>query len=337
MNATIKDVAKLAGVSPSTVSRVVQNNPRISEDTSRRVKDAMKTLNYHPNIMARSLVSQSTGTIGMIFGGPTEVAFSNVFFNDAMRGVIDYTSKHGYDTIVASANSYADLHKQVVNLVRGRKVDGLIVLNTRVHDATLEFLTGQNFPFVIIGNSKNPEHHTVDNNNFQAAFDLTQHLLNAGHTTIGFITSTKTQVYANERYKGYLDAITAAGLTHRPELVFENHKLTETNYHEIALAMSLEDHPTAFIAINDDIAFGIIQKLRELNLSVPQDVSVVGFNNAMISQVSNPTITTVDIGTYQLGFTSVFTLLRMLRGETSIENRVIIPHRIIFRESSGSI
>jgi DNA-binding LacI/PurR family transcriptional regulator len=335
MSTTIKDVAALAGVATSTVSRVLSNNPIISESTAERVRAAMQELNYHPNMMAKSLVSQSTMTIGMIFPGPTEQAFSNIFFNEVIRGVIDYTSKHGYDTIVTSANTLAELHKQVVNLVRGRKVDGLIVLSNRFYDAIIEFLTEQEFPFVIIGNSDNPTHYTIDNDNVTAAYDATMYLINQGHKSIGFIGGPKSIVMQRDRALGYTKALEESGLVVRPELIFDNTQQSDMGYLDVPLVMSLESRPTAFVTVSDDVAFGTLQKLQELGYKVPDDVNVIGFNNTIISQLSSPPITSMEIGIYQLGYASVFTLLRILRGDTPKENRLIIPHRLIIRESSG--
>jgi DNA-binding LacI/PurR family transcriptional regulator len=334
MKVTIKDVAALAGVSPSTVSRVILENPKISQETVAKVKDAIERLNYHPNMMAKSLVSQSTSTVGVIFPGPTEQAFSNVFFNEAIRGIIDYTSKHNYDVIITSANTLAELQKQVVNLVRGGKVDGLIVLSNRFFDSIVQFLTDQKFPFVIIGNSDEPTHFTIDNDNITASYDVTMHLINQGHTSIGFIGGPRSIVMSSDRFLGYSKALEESGIAIRPELIFEYSMYSENNYHEIPLVMSLVNRPTAFVTISDDIAFGIIQKLKELGRKVPEDISVVSFNNTIISQISSPQITSMEIGIYQLGYASIFTLLRILRGEAPKERRLIIPHRLMVRESS---
>jgi DNA-binding LacI/PurR family transcriptional regulator len=334
MKVTIKDVAARAGVSPSTVSRVILENAKISQDTVQKVKAAIEALNYHPNMMAKSLVSQSTKTVAAIFPGPTEQAFSNIFFNEAIRGIIDYSSKHHYDVVISSANTLAELQKHVVNLVRGKKVDGLIVISNRIFDNIVQFLTDEAFPFVIIGNSDVPSHYTVDNDNVSASYDVTMHLINQGHTAIGFIGGPRSIAMSSDRYMGYSLALEEAGIPVRPEFIFEYSMFSDLNFHEIPLVMSLDEHPTAFVTLSDDIAFGVIQKCSELGLKVPEDVAVVSFNNTMISQISSPPITSMEIGIYQLGYASIFTLLRILRGEEPKEKRIIVPHRLMVRESS---
>jgi DNA-binding LacI/PurR family transcriptional regulator len=141
---------------------------------------------------------------------------------------------------------------------------------------------------------------------------------------------------STDRFLGYSKALEESGIAIRPELLFEYSMYSDTNYHEIPLVMSLSNHPTAFVTISDDIAFGIIQKLKELGKKVPEDIAVVSFNNTIISQISSPQITSMEIGIYQLGYASIFTLLRILRGEEPSDRRIIIPHRLMVRESSIS-
>jgi DNA-binding LacI/PurR family transcriptional regulator len=335
MSVTIKDVARAAGVSPSTVSRVLSHHPKISPATARKVREAMEALGYHPNIMAKSLVSKSTQTIGLVLPRSVE-EFVNPFFSEVLRGMLACAHSARYDVLMSSANSRPEELESVNRMILGRRVDGIILMAPRKADPLVDLLLEHDFPFVLLGRSlERSDLLCVNNNNVQAAFDATRHLIAQGHERIGFVSGPPDMVVSEDRLEGYKRALAESGLPFRQEWVMTAEMLQAGGFHATSLMMSQPERPTAFVVIDDVIAFGFIRQLYEAGLRVPDDVSVVSFNNIMLSELSNPPISTVDIGIYHLGYTTVQLLIRKLAGETIAQPQIVLPHRLIVRGSSA--
>jgi len=332
---TIKDIAKLAGVSPSTVSRVVSNHPRISAETSRKVKKIMEELGYHPNVMAKSLVSKTTHTIGIMLPRPAEELFRNDFFGELLRGIVTQSTRMGYDVLLTTATTEQDELGAISRLVRGRRVDGIVLLSSRRDDPLIAYLNEEKFPFVLIGRSEAyADVLMVDNNNVQASYDATKHLIAQGHERIGFVSGPPNLILSHDRLKGYEKALAEAGLEKRSEWIVEGEFLQESGFRAMSLFMSLPERPTALVVIDDNVAFGVLRGLAELGYRVPEDISVVSFNNIPLAELATPPLSSIDIGTYQLGYTAVQSLLRLVQGEPIHQNPIVIPHRLVVRESS---
>lgn len=334
MSVTIKDVARKAGVSPSTVSRVIANHPRISVETSKRVKEIMEELGYHPNMMAKSLVSKTTRTIGVILPRPAEELLLNFFFYELMRGVLAQLTRAGYDLLMAGGSNEREELETVTRLVRGGRIDGLLLLYSRSSDPVIQFLHEEKVPFVLIGRSLDYDNITsVDNDNVQAAYDATNHLISQGQKRIGFVSGPTRLAMTQDRLTGYTKALSEAGLPFKNGWVVEGEFLLESGYRAMASIMSQPEPPTALVVIDDVVAFGVLKGLAELGYRIPQDVAIVSFNNIALSELTMPPISSVDIGTYQLGYTASQMVLRMIQQE-AISPRQIIPHRLVVRESS---
>ncbi|MFC4779293.1 LacI family DNA-binding transcriptional regulator [Paenibacillus sp. GCM10023252] len=332
---TIKDVAKVAGVSPSTVSRVVSGHSRISKETSRKVKQIMDEMGYHPNVMAKSLVSKTTNTLAIMLPRPAEELFQDFFFGELLRGILTQSTRAGYDMLLTAATSEHTEHETISRLVMGRRVDGVILLSSRVSDPLISFLGEQSIPSVLIGRpNMHPDFLSVDNDNVQAAYDATQHLIAQGHKRIGFVSGPPNLTVSNDRMEGYVKALRDADLEMRTEWIVEGEFLQESGYRAMSFFMSLPERPTALVVIDDVVAFGVLRGLTELSYKVPEDISIVSFNNIALSELATPPITSIDIGTYQLGYTASQTLIRLIQGEPVHQKRIVIPHRLIVRDSS---
>lgn len=332
---TIKDIAKAAGVSPSTVSRVVSNHPRISKATTLKVKKLMEEMGYHPNVMAKSLVSKTTQTLAIMLPRPAEELFQDFFFGELLRGILAQSTRAGYDMLLTAATSPHDETETVSRLVFGRRVDGIILLSSRVHDPLINLLNEQKFPTVLIGRTEGHNNIlSVDNNNEQAAYDATQHLIMQGHKRIGFVSGPPALTVAFDRIEGYRRAMREADLPILSEWSVEGEFLQESGYRAMSILMSLPESPTGLVVIDDVVAFGVLRGLTELGYKVPEDLSIVSFNNIALSELATPPISSIDIGTYQLGYTASQMLIRLIQEESVHQNRMIIPHRLIVRESS---
>ncbi|WP_256442682.1 LacI family DNA-binding transcriptional regulator [Cohnella sp. LGH] len=334
MTVTIKDVAKAAGVSPSTVSRVISEHPRISAETSRKVKRIMEELGYHPNLMAKSLVSRTTRTIAVIFPKPAEELLLNFFFYELIRGVLAQLTRAGYDLLMAGGSNEQEELDTVARLVKGGRIDGLILLYSRSSDPIIHFLRKENIPFTLIGRSLDyVDVPPVDNDNVQAAYDATKHLIAQGQKRIGFVSGPTKLAMTQDRMNGYTKALAEAGLPFKQSWVVEGEFLIESGYRAMASIMSQPEPPTALVVIDDVVAFGVLKGLSELGIRVPQDVAIVSFNNIALSELTIPPISSVDVGTYQLGYTASQMVLNLMK-DIEITTRQIIPHRLVVRESS---
>lgn len=337
MPVTIKDVARLAGVSPSTVSRVLANHPKISPATARRVREAMEQLGYVPNAAAKSLVSQTTHTLGIILPRAAEELFVNPFFPEVLRGISVQAQQAGYDLLLASGSTEREEREAVTRLVLGRRVDGVLLLCSRTGDPLIPFLREQRFPFVLIGRAEDDEGVvSVDNDNVRAAYDATRHLLEKGHRRIAFISGPQTFVVSQDRLAGYRAALEEAGLSVRPEWVIEAPFLQEGGYLALDRLLHMPERPTALVVTDDIIAIGLLRGLYQYGWRVPDDLALVSFNNVALAELTTPPLTTVDIDIYRLGTTATSLLLRCIAGEALPPTRVIVPHRLIVRESCKS-
>jgi DNA-binding LacI/PurR family transcriptional regulator len=335
MSVTIKDVAKAAGVSPSTVSRVISNHARISRKTSIKVKEIMNVLGYHPNMMAKSLVSRTTNTIGIILPRPAEELFVNFFFAEFIRGIATQAARSGYDLLMTTGASEKEELEAITRIVKGKRVDGIIILYSRPNDSIINFLNKENFPFVLIGRSDEfPDTLCVDNDNIQAAYDATNHLISQGHQRIGFVSGPSNLSVSQDRLDGYNKALRNANLPMRSDWIVEGEFLQESGYRAMSFIMNLPDRPTALVTIDDIVTYGVLRGLTELGYRVPHDLSLVSFNNLALSELTSPPISSIDIGIYQLGYTASHTLLNFIQDNAAHKTRTIIPHRLIIRESS---
>ncbi|MEK4252119.1 LacI family DNA-binding transcriptional regulator [Paenibacillus sp. FSL W7-1287] len=333
---TIKDIAKAAGVSPSTVSRVISNHDRISSATSSKVKRIMEEMGYHPNIMAKSLVSKTTKTLAIMLPRPAEELFKDFFFGELLRGILTQSTLAGYDMLLAAATSPHDEKETVSRLVFGRRVDGVILLSSRPNDPLISMLDKAKFPTVLIGRTdEHPDILSVDNDNEQAAYEATRHLILQGHDRIGFVSGPPNLTVSLDRMAGYRRAMQEQGLELRPEWIVEGEYLQHGGYRAMTFLMNLQERPSALVVIDDAVAFGVVHGLTELGFKVPDDMCIVSFNNIALSELASPPISSIDIGTYQLGYTASQMLIRRITDQPSVhQNRIIIPHRLIVRESS---
>lgn len=334
MAVTIVDVAAKAGVSPSTVSRVISNDSRISQKTSRRVRKIMDELGYHPNMLAKSLVTKTTLNLGLVLPRPADELFQNQFFSEIIRGIVTKAASNNYDVLMSASTSMMEEEKAIERLVRGRNVDGIILLSSRKEDQIISFLRDKDFPFVLVGRSDQfNDIISVDNDNVMAAYDVTRHLIELGHRHIAFVSGPFNLTLSRDRMDGFMKAMHEAGLDPRDEYVFEGSFTPESSMELTSQILNLPERPTAVVAIDDLVAFSIIRSLWNQGIEVPTDISVVGFNNTIMSEISFPPIASVDIGIYQMGKSVAQTLINRIKGAGLDQARIIIPHQLIWRES----
>lgn len=211
-NVTIKDVAKAAGVSPSTVSRVISDSDRISAETKELVRRTMKELGYHHNAIARSLVTQKTDTIGLVMARPTQQAFANPFFSGIIQGIAGVTQEKHYSLILSSTGDYREEQEETLKLFRNRRVDGVILMSSRRNDELIDQLIKSGYPFVLIGRS--PEHEgipIVNNDNIKDTYDTVAFLLKRNYKKIIALSGPEEYIVSQDRAQGYIQALREHG------------------------------------------------------------------------------------------------------------------------------
>ena len=331
MAVTIKDVAKLAQVSPSTVSRVIANNPRISDATKRIVFDAMETLNYKPNAIARSLANRSTQTLGLILPSTDENLFKNPFFIEAMRGISLYAQKKGYRIMYTySANPDEEVHF-IEDFIQSKWVDGVVLLSAQENDKCIDFLKNADFPFVVVGRPESTNDILwVDNDNFQATYNVVNHLIEKGCTRIAFVGGPHSMNFSRDRLEGYRRAMEVRGLASADTHVVEMPDLTIDYGYEAMKILSERLELDAVVTTDDFLAIGANNYIGESGL----DIKVVGFNNIPLGAYQTPSLTSVDIDAESLGYHAAKLLINRLKGIENSLNHFIVGTKLVEREST---
>jgi DNA-binding LacI/PurR family transcriptional regulator len=335
MAVTIKDVAKLADVAPSTVSRVIANSSRISEKTKKKVRDAMEQLGYHPNFIARSLASQTTKAIGLVMPSSTDKVFQNPFFPIVLSGISEAANERRYALHMTTGKTEDEIFDGVVDMVQGGRVDGVVLLDSKVEDRILSYLQQRKFPFVVIGKPfKHVEEIThVDNDNYRAAKEITEYLITLGHEAIAFIGGKLNLVVTVERLLGYEKAIKDAFLPLQSEYIIHEEFLREGGQEAVRELMSLKRPPTALVVADDLMALGVLNTLDEMGIKVPDEISIISFNNVLLAEMSKPPLTSVDIGIFELGFEAAKSLMQKIENPKEPIKRIIIPYELVIRQS----
>ncbi len=334
---TIKDVARMAKVSPSTVSRVISDSKSISEPTKERVRAAMKELGYHPNVIARSLIRRSSQALGVVLSRSAESAFSNPFFAEILRGISKVTQRCQYSLVLATAENYKEEARQCLQMVMERRVDGVIILASRVNDQLIENLSETEHPFVVVGRVDGDQHHyAVNNDNIQAAYSAVRHLLNLGHKKVAFLNGPVEYTFCQDRYQGYVMAFREFGLTVDERYICHAENLHADGYKYSQQLLQLKPQPTAIFVADDLMVIGAYRAIKEAKLVIPDDIAVVGFNDDAFTNLLDPPLTTIRIPIYEMGKAAAETIIAVLNGDQVIPPQRILSSELLIRDSCGA-
>ncbi|TDT63380.1 LacI family DNA-binding transcriptional regulator [Fonticella tunisiensis] len=331
---TIKEVAERAGVSPSTVSRVISDSPRISDETKQKVRRAMEELGYHPNAIARSLVNRATNTIGIVMPRSAEDVFLNPFFPEALRGIAKCTHDEGFCVLLTTGNSDDEQIESLLSVVRGGRVDGVILMYSKLDDPILEMLTEMNIPFSMIGRPTISEDiNFVDNDNVNAAYEAANYLISMGHRRIGLINGSLNLVVSIDRYEGYKRALAKNKIELDESIIMSSEFVQEGGYESMKKMLSVENPPSAVLVTDDLIAFGAIRAARDMKVKIPDEMSIISFNNIPLADFATPPLTSVDINAYSLGYKAAKLVIDDIKGKKHKPSCYIVETRIVFRDS----
>lgn len=328
---TIKDVAKEAGVATSTVSRVLSNNPKISDETKERVNEAIKKLNYKPNAIARSLANNKTRILGVVVPSEADDLLMNPFFINAMKGMSVYAqSKSYYITYAFSKdeNSELDIMKEITN---ANLIEGVILLRVKEDDKSIKYLKNINFPFVAIGRPEEIDDVLwVDNDNFHAMYNVVNKIIHKGHKKIGFIGAIENLNMSRDRLEGYKMALEVNGINYDDNLVIHTNLFNEDAGYDAANKLLENNNVSAIVTTDDLMAFGVRKLLNEKEMN---GISLVGFNDIQLAQYQNPPLASVNINADKLGYNAAKLLIEKLEEIKTKNTHYIVNTEFIERES----
>ncbi len=331
---TIRDVAELADVSIATVSRVLNDSGYVSPELAARVREAIDTLGYQRNAVARNLRRRESLTIGMLIPNS-----NNPFFAEIARGVEDFYFDKGFMVVLCNTDENPDKEASYFNTLSQQRVAGLIVVSTGQRTPHLQRLLRDGFPIVLVDRPL-PDLPTdsVVSDNYGGARQAIQHLIDLRHRRIGLVIGQWYLETIKTRVKGALDTLQAAQIPLDPQLIHDDSSLLpRSGYDAARQLLDLPNPPTAIFAVNDLLAFGVLNHAHERRIMVPEQLSVVGFDDIMMASYSAPGLTTVVQPKYNLGRTVADILLRRIQGNRNPPERHVLPTRLEIRQSTAAL
>lgn len=330
---TIRDVARVAGVSQSTVSRALNASGYVSDRTRRKVLETARALGFRPNFLARSLKRKATRTLGLVIPDIT-----NPFFPAIVRGVEDTAVRAGYSVVLTNTDNEPERERNALAQLREKWVDGLIVVPQADAAPHLRALAAAGVPLVVI--DRIPAGLDVDavrSDNLRGAYLAVRHLLALGHRRIAHIRGPESSSTGRERQQGYRQALEEAGVPCDPALVVDGDFRFKGGLRAASLLLDRRSRPTAIFAANDLMAMGALHAAAAAGIAVPAELAVVGFDDIMPAALVSPPLTTVAQATYRLGARAAELLIDRLEGRWSGPGRqVILEPELVIRSSCGS-
>ncbi len=334
MSVTLKDVAALAEVSPSTVSRVCKDNPSISRETKEKVRKAMEQLGYKPSgqLSGQDAVSR---TIGIILPPSPKESFENAFHLEVIRGISQFCNQHGYINTVITGQDENEILLALTNISKSGQVDGYIVTYSKQNDPIIDYLYSEGLLYVVIGKAHRFANQTVyiDNDNVLAGQEATEYLIAKGHTNIAYLGSDSNLIYSADRKAGYRLALLNSGITVEPDHIVELPLIPEESSTAVQELLSKEDRPTAILVSDDLFAVALERTCIEMGIVLPKDLSIISFNNSLFARLTSPQLTSIDINSIQLGIEAASQVINHIENPNLLATKIIVPHRLIERNS----
>lgn len=333
MGVTIRDVAEKAGVSVSTVSRVLTSNAPVQEVTRKVVEDAINELGFRPNGLARSLRSNETKTIGLII---PDVA--NPFFPEVARGVEDAACKRGYSVILCNSGNDRSKETMYFQVLQERRIDGIILTGSGSLSEYAQLREMDRFPVVFLDrNAEGLDVDSVESDSYNGACQAVQHLIELGHREIAFVSGSSATSTGSRRQRGYIDTLAGHGITPPPEYIVPGDFTLEAGRFAGLTLLNGSRRPTAIFVSSDIEAIGVMMAAESLRLSIPRDLSVVGFDNTLLSTVTRPALSTVSQPKYDMGQQAVKLLIERLQKKRQKVKHVVLPTRLEVRGTTAKV
>lgn len=332
MSITIYDVAREANVSMATVSRVVNGNPNVKPTTRKKVLATIEQLGYRPNAVARGLASKKTTTVGVIIPD-----ISSMFISELARGIEDIATMYNYNVILSNSDQNKDKELQLIDTMYEKQVDGILFMGGNIQQEHVDKFSSSRVPVVIAATHDEDDLIPSVNIDYKkASYEATKMLIEHGHAHPAFVYGQEDIKKRNAlKHEGYLQALEEAGVEINENFIVNTDYSYEAGIEAVEILLELEERPTAIFAASDEMAVGAIHAIQDAGLSVPGDIEVCGFNNTRLSTMVRPTLTTIVQPTYDIGAVSMRLLTKFMNKEEVEEKKVVLPHRIIERNSTN--
>ncbi len=329
---SIIDVAKRAGVSPATVSRVLNKTANVSPELRERVLSAVSELNYVPDPFAHGMRTKRTRSIGLIISDIT-----NPFFPELARGVEDYVSSVGYSLILCNTDARPENEKRYVELLLNKGIDGLMFTSLRIGEEVIRSLLNDGIPCILVG--RKPENIEglvyVVTDNYKGGCIAGEYLFSLGHKRFAHISGPLDNSAGRERLAGFIDALKKRGVREKDITIINSDFTMEGGYKSAGDVLGLESLPSAIFFANDAMAIGALQRFWEEKISIPEVFSIIGFDNIKVSGLVAPPLTTISQEIYRIGQLSARELIKIIEGEKG--EPVILEPKLIERRSCRCI
>ncbi|BCG60056.1 LacI family DNA-binding transcriptional regulator [Paenibacillus sp. URB8-2] len=334
MSITIKDVALRANVSPATVSRVLNKSKPVSKAIREKVMKVVEELNFNPNSVARSLVMKESKLIGVLIP-----SIDNVFISRFVSVIEEEFFKHNYTTLLCNTRRDAGLEKDYLNLMKDKYVDGVLLMTSNPKPHHIEFFDNFPIPAVFAGHTDQTKRFaSVNIDNYQAMYDAARYLIETGHRRIAFFGGPHIYGQVVERLSGYRQALADYGIEYEESLIFANDYDIEHGYENGMKLFPREDRPTAICCMSDMVAIGAIRAAEEHGLSVPEDISIMGFDDVYLAKSYRPPLTTIRQPIQEISVQAAQMLLQQIKEkEEYMKEKRFLPHDIIVRGSCMTV
>lgn len=327
----ITDVAKLAGVSASTVSRVLANNSYVAQVTREKVLEVIQNLDYKPNRLASNFRKKSSNMIMAIIP-----EISNPFFNEIIRGFQDCSSKMGYHMFLADTRNDVNLEREYMELFDEKFVDGVILASSRISLDEIQS-SYKNVPLVMACQYlEGGDIPTLFIDNIVASREATEYLIGLGHRRIGFISGSLQVALNRDRLKGYRQAFDIHGIPLNQSYIQEGDFSVESGYNNMKKFLAMDKRPTAIFAASDSMAVGAMQCIKQHGLRTPNDISVMGFDDIPLCTLVEPKLTTISQPKYEMGTQAMTMLFQILAKQPLARRQIVMQHVLVERESCSA-
>lgn len=331
MATSIKDVAKEAGVSIATVSRVLNDIDVVNEDTKNKVLEAIKTLGYRPNIVARSLKTQRTKTIGILVPD-----ISSQLYPDIVRGAEDVSNIYDYNVILCNSDFDVEKEKEYLRVLREKMVDGVIYMSSSLNKEILDLINELDLKTILVETrDKDGVLPSVTIDNVKASYTGTKYLIDNGNKNLAFVgVKAENKNAWGDRYLGFENAMKDANIKVDEDLVFFDTLKVKSGYDAAMQFIKSKKKLNGVVCASDEIAIGVINGLRDNGIKVPEDVSVIGFNNNYIASIFYPKLTTISQPSYDMGSVAMRMLIKLLNNKELEEGHYTLDYSLIKRNST---
>lgn len=337
MKVTIKDVAKKVNLSITTVSRALHDYDDVNPETKKRIIEAAREMGYTPNTLAQRLQKQRTDTIGLVL--PTfSPRFADPFFSELLAGIGNKAAELGFDLLVSTRAPGEQEIATYKSLIDSARVDGFIIVRTRVLDQRIEYLLSQDYHFAVFGRTElSSDYAFVDEDGYFGMQLIAEHLAELGHKRIACITSNSDLNFTKSRMNGLRDSLAGHQISLDEKLIHSGDLTQKSGYEHALKLLQLPDPPTAIVAFNDLMAFGAMSAAQELGLVVGRDLSVTGFDDIPMAEFSHPPLTTVSQPVYKIGGMLCEMLIEMILAESNGLKQIVLKPTLSKRKSTNFV